>query len=62
MGGFNQRTAPVAQVITVNFPSAGVYPYELDFAKGGDNKLTLTMLAGGVLVPIVCLWLGLHRA
>ena len=28
MGGNNQRTPPVANVITVNFPAAGVYPYE----------------------------------
>ena len=51
MGGLNQRTAPATSVITVNFPAAGVYPYEVDYAKAGDSKLTLTMQSNGVPVP-----------
>jgi hypothetical protein len=44
MGGVNQRSAPASSAITVNFPAPGVYPYEVDYAKGGDKNLTLTML------------------
>ena len=51
MGGVNQRSAPAASAITVNFPAPGVYPYEVDYAKGGDKNLTLTMLAGGAPIP-----------
>ena len=55
MGGVNQRSAPAANNITVNFPAPGAYPYEVDYAKGGDNKLTLTMQAGGVPIPAAAL-------
>ena len=55
MGGVNQRTAPASNAITVNFPSAVVYTYEVDYAKGGDSKLTLTMLTGGVPIPAATL-------
>ncbi len=55
MGGVNQRSAPAASTITVNFPAAGAYPYELDYAKGGDNKLTLTLLATGAPIPAAAL-------
>jgi len=51
MGGVNQRSAPASNAITVNFPAPGVYPYEVDYAKGGDKNLTLTMLAGGTPIP-----------
>ena len=43
MGGVNQRSAPASSSITVNFPAPGMYPYEVDYAKGGDKNLTLTM-------------------
>ena len=55
MGGVNQREAPAATTITVNFPTAGVYPYELDYAKGGDNQLTLTLQANGPMIPAAAL-------
>jgi hypothetical protein len=51
MGGVNQRSAPASSSITVNFPAPGMYPYEVDYAKGGDKNLTLTMLAGGAPIP-----------
>ncbi len=58
MGGVNQRTAPVSNNVTVNFPAAGLYPYEVDYAKGGDSHLTLTMLSGGVpILPATVLTL-----
>jgi RHS repeat-associated protein len=55
MGGVNQRTAPASNSITVNFSAAGVYPYEVDYAKGGDSKLTLTMYSGGAAIPAATL-------
>jgi len=55
MGGSNQRMAPAANVITVNFPAAGAYPYEVDYTKGGDSKMTLTMLANGARIPAAAL-------
>src|SRR5207244_6437340 len=51
IGGVNQRSVATANVITVNFPSAGTYVYEVDYAKGGDKNLTLSMTAGGVPIP-----------
>ena len=51
MGGVNQRSAPATISIVVNFPAPGVYLYEVDYAKGGDNSLTLTMTAGGAPIP-----------
>ena len=33
----------------------GVYPYEVDYAKGGDKNLTLTMTAGGAPIPAAVL-------
>jgi RHS repeat-associated protein len=39
MGAFNAVTSPVANTITVNFPNAGTYPYEVDYAD--SNQATL---------------------
>jgi YD repeat-containing protein len=55
MGGVNQRETPTTSSITVNFPASGPYPFELDYAKGGDAKLTLTMQAGGLPIPSAAL-------
>jgi len=55
MGGVNQRMAPAPNAITVSFPAAGAYPYELDYAKGGDNRLTLTLQANGAPIPAAAL-------
>ena len=55
MGGVNQRQAPTSSTIVVNFPAPGAYPYELDSAKGGDNKLTLSLQANGAPIPAAAL-------
>ncbi len=55
MGGVNQRSAAAQSSIVVSFPAAGVYPYEVDYAKGGDKNLTLTMQSGGVPIPAAAL-------
>jgi hypothetical protein len=41
--------------VVVRFPAAGAYPYELDYAKGGDKYLTLTMTAYGQPIPAASL-------
>jgi RHS repeat-associated protein len=54
LAAFNQRTAPESRNVVINFPSAGSYPYELNYAKGGDSRLTLTVLtAGKPIAPAV---------
>jgi RHS repeat-associated protein len=44
MGGRNRDQPPQAFAITVNFPAAGSYPYELDFAQVNFDRMTLTMV------------------
>ncbi len=41
--------------VVVDFLAAGAYPYELDYAKGGDKDLTLTMTANGQPIPAASL-------
>ena len=36
-------------------PGGGVYAYELDYAKGGDNQMTLTILADGAPIGAAAL-------
>jgi hypothetical protein len=44
MGANNTKTAaPVVSTMVVRFPAAGTYPFEIDYAKGGDNRLTLVL-------------------
>ena len=49
MGGVNGRGTSTNSVV-VNFRAAGAYPYELDYAKGGDSHLTLENLPVTVTV------------
>ncbi|MGA2435799.1 MAG: DUF6531 domain-containing protein, partial [Bryobacteraceae bacterium] len=51
VAAYNQRTAPTAQTLVVNFPAAGAYPFELDYASGGGPKLTLVMSTDAGPVP-----------
>jgi RHS repeat-associated protein/uncharacterized repeat protein (TIGR01451 family) len=44
IGAFNQMVAaPRTDEVTVHFPAAGVYPYELDYFEAGADSLTLTL-------------------
>jgi RHS repeat-associated protein len=46
VGAFNEQTGlgPRTDSVTVHFPKAGSYPYELDYFKsGGSTELSLTM-------------------
>jgi RHS repeat-associated protein len=36
MGAFNNVTSPVQNAVTVNFPAAGSYPYEVDYADSNQ--------------------------
>jgi YD repeat-containing protein len=49
MGAFNRATAPIANSVTVRFPSPGVYPYELDYTEccAGQLAITMTTAASG---------------
>ncbi|HWW74895.1 MAG TPA: DUF6531 domain-containing protein, partial [Pyrinomonadaceae bacterium] len=43
MGAVNVPTAPVANSVTVYFPAAGSYPYEVDYSECCAGALVLTM-------------------
>lgn len=45
VGAFNQAggAAPASYQVTVHFPSAGAYPYELDYFECCGSQLSLTM-------------------
>jgi hypothetical protein len=48
MGEVNQRSAPATSSIRLNFPAAGVYPYEVDCAKGTPNTTPSTTAGQGL--------------
>jgi RHS repeat-associated protein/uncharacterized repeat protein (TIGR01451 family) len=43
MGAYNDPTSPAGHQVTVDFPSAGVYPYEVDYSECCGGQLALTM-------------------
>ncbi|HZN13713.1 MAG TPA: hypothetical protein VFB78_05560 [Acidimicrobiales bacterium] len=46
--GQNNTTHPPTQDdLVVNFPAAGVYPFELDYSEAAAGELAMTMTAGG---------------
>ena len=53
MGAYNDPTSPVGNQITVDFPHAGSYPYEVDYSEccGGTLALTMTTSSNGHGVP-----------
>ena len=55
VGSYNQPTSPTANTITVNFPSAGIFPYEVDYTECCSYQLSLTMTtataSGSIGVP-----------
>ena len=53
MGAYNQPTSPVANQVTVHFPTAGSFPYEVDYSEccGGQVSLTMASSATGHGVP-----------
>jgi len=50
----NIATAPVTNSVVVNFPVAGTYPFELDYADGRGDALVMTMstVVNGVTKPL----------
>lgn len=42
MGAYNKSTPPVGNTVTVHFPAAGSYPYELDYSEGTAGQLVVT--------------------
>jgi RHS repeat-associated protein len=53
MGAFNDPTSPAGHSITVHFPSAGTYPYEVDYSEccGGQLALTMATSTGQAIAP-----------
>lgn len=51
MGAYNHSSSPSGNTITVHFPHAGVYPYELDYDECCGGTLSMTMSANGIGVP-----------
>ena len=47
MGAYNVPTSPISNNITVHFPAAGTYPYEVDYNECCGGQLALTMATGG---------------
>jgi RHS repeat-associated protein len=43
MGAYNRPTSPVGNQVTVNFPTAGTYPYEVDYTECCGFQLVLAM-------------------
>ncbi|MGD8813064.1 MAG: Ig-like domain-containing protein, partial [Anaerolineales bacterium] len=51
MGAYNRPTAPIANNIVVNFPAAGIYPYEVDYTECCAGELALLMGVSGTGIP-----------
>jgi RHS repeat-associated protein len=51
VAAFNQGTPPRIFPVTVHFPTAGSYPYELDYFECCGGQLTLTMTVGNSALP-----------
>src|SRR5215813_7890683 len=48
MSAYNFAIEPTANTVVVNFPAAGTYPYELDYAQCcGDNIFNILFFGGG---------------
>jgi RHS repeat-associated protein/uncharacterized repeat protein (TIGR01451 family) len=47
VGAYNGVTAPIANNVTVHFPAAGTYPYEVDYDECCGGQIALTMAANG---------------
>src|SRR2546427_66624 len=43
VGAYNALSGPALRPVTVNFPSAGVYPIELDYSECCDGELVLLL-------------------
>ncbi|MGI8666876.1 MAG: RHS repeat-associated core domain-containing protein [Jatrophihabitans sp.] len=51
-GAYDEPTGPVGNEVTVHFPAAGVYPYELDYSECCGGELSMTMSsADGTGIP-----------
>jgi RHS repeat-associated protein len=46
VGSYNVPTAPVGNVVVVNFPAPGTYNYEVDYSECCGGSLVLTMATG----------------
>lgn len=44
---YNRATGPTPNEVVVNFPAAGVFPFELDYTECCGDGLVLTLTANG---------------
>jgi hypothetical protein len=53
VGRFNKVTGVTTRAVTVNFPAAGYYPFELDYSEccGGQLSLLMGTTAGNMIPP-----------
>jgi FHA domain-containing protein/Big-like domain-containing protein len=51
VGSYNVESAPNQNNLVVAFPSAGTYPFELDYTECCEGGLALTVLANGAPIP-----------
>lgn len=51
VGSYNVESAPNQNNLVVSFPSAGTYPFELDYSDCCAGTQALTVLANGVPIP-----------
>ena len=50
MGGYNDPLSAQGTTVTVNFPTAGTYPYEVDYSECCGFQLSMTMTTNAGLV------------
>jgi hypothetical protein len=51
VGAYNQNSSPAQHDLVVHFPTAGTYPFELDYTECCGGELLLAMTADGGLLP-----------
>ena len=51
VGSYNQASPPAQNDLVVNFPTAGVYPFELDYSECCGGELVLTLTANSAPIP-----------
>ncbi|MBV9602525.1 MAG: FHA domain-containing protein [Chloroflexi bacterium] len=51
VGSYNVASAPNQNNLVVGFPSAGTYPFELDYSDCCEGTQALTVLANGAPIP-----------
>lgn len=51
VGSYNTGSSPTPNILVVDFPAAGIYPFELDYSECCAGELALTLTANGQPIP-----------